>query len=56
MNGLAWLFWGIAIALPLWFFVWRRWAGMHDTDATLSKRHHVTYIEPTMNGKTIDRF
>lgn len=62
LDGLPYLFWCIALALPAWYLLYRRWMGSHLNDAALDKRHIPqadtvsTYVAPTLNCKTIERF
>ena len=56
MNGLSWLFWGIGLALPAWWFIWRRWAGLGASDGAVSKGAAMTYIPPSGACKAIERF
>jgi hypothetical protein len=56
LNGLPWLFWGIALALPAWYWIHRRWMGAHLKDGALNRNAIETYIPPSGACKTIERF
>ena len=56
LNGIPYLVWGIAIALPVWFLIHRRWMGMHLKDPLVGKHHAYTYIPPSDKCKPIERF
>ncbi len=56
LNGIPYLFWGIAIALPTWYLIHRRWMGAHSSDAALDQHHIPTYIAPSQACKAIERF
>ena len=53
LNGIPYLFWGIAIALPTWYLIHRRWIGAHSNDAALDKHHGYPYVPPSTECKTI---
>ena len=56
LNGIPYLFWGIAIAVPIWYLIHRRWMGAHLKDELVGKHHGYTYVPPSTECKTIERF
>ena len=56
LNGIPYLFWGIAIAVPIWFLIHRRWMGLHVKDPLVGKHQASTYVAPSQACKAIERY
>ena len=55
LNGISYLFWGIAIALPTRYLIHRSRIGAHSNDAALDKHQGNTYVPPSTEYKPIER-
>lgn len=44
MLGISIIFYGVPTALIIWFFIWARWAGLHEQDQSTIKQNYSNYL------------
>ena len=56
LDGIPYLFWGIASALRVWHLLYRRWMGMHRKDPLVRTPAAYSYVAPSQACKAIEQY